>query len=63
MVFVKKFLTPQQTKESQTTKTCKAKRRMVIGGNFATGHEMLWDSTSTRNVDIGLLRNAPESHQ
>ena len=35
MVFVKKFLTPQQMKEAQTTKTWKAKSRMVICGNFA----------------------------
>eukprot|EP00975_Prorocentrum_lima_P011229 2382300-Prorocentrum_lima.AAC.1 len=29
---------------------------MVICGNFATDSERLWDSTSTQNVDIGLLR-------
>eukprot|EP00975_Prorocentrum_lima_P031087 6528551-Prorocentrum_lima.AAC.1 len=36
MVFVKKFLTPQQIKDSNTTKTWKAKSRMVICGSFAT---------------------------
>eukprot|EP00975_Prorocentrum_lima_P056841 11925558-Prorocentrum_lima.AAC.1 len=29
---------------------------MVLCGNFATSHDMLCDSTSTHNVDIGLLR-------
>eukprot|EP00975_Prorocentrum_lima_P017471 3690010-Prorocentrum_lima.AAC.1 len=53
MVLVKKFLTPQQMKE--TTKTWKAKSKMVICGNFATDTERLCESTSTQNVDIGLL--------
>eukprot|EP00975_Prorocentrum_lima_P052905 11088723-Prorocentrum_lima.AAC.1 len=35
MVFVKKFLTPQEMKEGNTTKTWTAKSRMVICGNFA----------------------------
>eukprot|EP00975_Prorocentrum_lima_P027081 5694354-Prorocentrum_lima.AAC.1 len=35
MVCAKKFLTPQQMKESNTTETWKAKRRMLICGNFA----------------------------
>eukprot|EP00975_Prorocentrum_lima_P046347 9693149-Prorocentrum_lima.AAC.1 len=56
MVFVKKFLTPQQMKESNTTKTWKAKSRMVICGNFATDTERLCNSTSTTNVEIGLFR-------
>eukprot|EP00975_Prorocentrum_lima_P034862 7325564-Prorocentrum_lima.AAC.1 len=56
MVSVKKFLTPQQIKERKTTKTWKAKSRMVEGGNFATGNERLCDSTLTQSVDIGLLR-------
>eukprot|EP00975_Prorocentrum_lima_P004055 881589-Prorocentrum_lima.AAC.1 len=56
MVFVKKFLTPQQMKEGNTTKTWKAKSRMVISGNFATDTERLCESTSTHNVDIELLR-------
>ncbi len=54
MVFVKKFLTPQQVRESGSTKTWKAKSRMVICGNFSD-QELLCD-TSTQNVDIGLLR-------
>eukprot|EP00975_Prorocentrum_lima_P022737 4788268-Prorocentrum_lima.AAC.1 len=56
MVVVKKCFTPQQMKEHETTKTLKAKSRMVICGNFATDTERLWQSTSTQNVDIGLLR-------
>eukprot|EP00975_Prorocentrum_lima_P047762 9985458-Prorocentrum_lima.AAC.1 len=56
MVVVQKFLTPQQIKEGKTTKTWKAKSRMVISGNFATDNERLCDSTSTQNVDVGLLR-------
>eukprot|EP00975_Prorocentrum_lima_P068453 12920812-Prorocentrum_lima.AAC.1 len=56
MVFVKKFLTPQQMKEGNTAKTWKAKSRMVMCGNFATDTEKLCESTSTQNVDIGLLR-------
>eukprot|EP00975_Prorocentrum_lima_P050823 10649866-Prorocentrum_lima.AAC.1 len=43
-------------KDSDTAKTWKAKRRMVICGNFATDTERLCESTSTQNVDIGLLR-------
>eukprot|EP00975_Prorocentrum_lima_P035081 7373054-Prorocentrum_lima.AAC.1 len=39
-----------------TTKTWKAKSRMVICGHLATGTEKLCESTSTHNVDIGLLR-------
>ena len=49
-----KFLTPQQVRESGSTKTWKAKSRMVICGNFSD-QELLCD-TSTQNVDIGLLR-------
>eukprot|EP00975_Prorocentrum_lima_P065866 12906003-Prorocentrum_lima.AAC.1 len=56
MVFVKKFLTPQQMKDGNTTKTWKARSRMVTYGNFATDTERLCESTSTENVDIGLLR-------
>eukprot|EP00975_Prorocentrum_lima_P059970 12575237-Prorocentrum_lima.AAC.1 len=41
MVFVKKFLTPHQMREGNTTKTCKAKSRMVVCGNFATDTERL----------------------
>eukprot|EP00975_Prorocentrum_lima_P042769 8982155-Prorocentrum_lima.AAC.1 len=43
-------------KESKTTQTWKAKRRMVMCGKFATDTERLCDSTSTHKVDIGLLR-------
>eukprot|EP00975_Prorocentrum_lima_P023165 4874027-Prorocentrum_lima.AAC.1 len=43
-------------KESSTTKTWKAKSRMVICGNVATDIERLCDSTPTENVDIGLFR-------
>eukprot|EP00975_Prorocentrum_lima_P039951 8393490-Prorocentrum_lima.AAC.1 len=39
MVFVQKFLTPQQMKESNTTKALEAKSRMVICGKFATDTE------------------------
>eukprot|EP00975_Prorocentrum_lima_P070117 12930177-Prorocentrum_lima.AAC.1 len=56
MVFVQKFLTPQQMKDSNTTKTCKAKSKMVMCGNFATDTERLCESTLTQNVDIGLLK-------
>eukprot|EP00975_Prorocentrum_lima_P055084 11548265-Prorocentrum_lima.AAC.1 len=42
-------------KESNTTKTWKAKSRMVMCGNFAIDTERLCESTSTQNVDIGLL--------
>eukprot|EP00975_Prorocentrum_lima_P010597 2249689-Prorocentrum_lima.AAC.1 len=56
MVFVKKFLTPQQMKESNATKTWEAKSRMVNCGNLATDTERLCESTSTQKVDIGLLR-------
>eukprot|EP00975_Prorocentrum_lima_P029287 6149912-Prorocentrum_lima.AAC.1 len=41
MVFVKKFLTPKQMKERNTTKTWKAKSRMVICGNLAIDTERL----------------------
>eukprot|EP00975_Prorocentrum_lima_P009550 2032791-Prorocentrum_lima.AAC.1 len=56
MVCVKKFPTPQQIKESETTKAWEAKRRMATCGNFSTDSERLCDSTSTQHVDIGLLR-------
>eukprot|EP00975_Prorocentrum_lima_P056142 11772606-Prorocentrum_lima.AAC.1 len=42
-------------KEGNVTKTWEAKRRMVIWGTFATDTEQLCESTSTHNVDIGLL--------
>eukprot|EP00975_Prorocentrum_lima_P061898 12882531-Prorocentrum_lima.AAC.1 len=29
---------------------------MLVGGNFATEHQALCDSTATQNVDIGVLR-------
>eukprot|EP00975_Prorocentrum_lima_P003341 735645-Prorocentrum_lima.AAC.1 len=56
MVFANKFLTPQQMKEGNTTKTWKARSRMVICGKFAIDNERLCESTSTHHVDIGLLR-------
>eukprot|EP00975_Prorocentrum_lima_P066850 12911577-Prorocentrum_lima.AAC.1 len=43
-------------KDSNTTKAWKAKSRMVMCGKFATDADRLCDSTSTQNVDIGLLR-------
>eukprot|EP00975_Prorocentrum_lima_P001498 323886-Prorocentrum_lima.AAC.1 len=43
-------------RDSNTTKTWKAKSRMVIWGDFATDTERLCESTLTQNVDIGLLR-------
>eukprot|EP00975_Prorocentrum_lima_P012379 2623859-Prorocentrum_lima.AAC.1 len=55
MVIVRKFLTPRQMKETGTTKTWKAKTHMVICGIFASESQALCDSTSTQNVDIGLL--------
>eukprot|EP00975_Prorocentrum_lima_P068516 12921158-Prorocentrum_lima.AAC.1 len=55
MVFARKFLTPQQMKETGTTKTGKAKSRMVICGNFASESQAWCESTSTHNVHLGLL--------
>eukprot|EP00975_Prorocentrum_lima_P043414 9116161-Prorocentrum_lima.AAC.1 len=43
-------------KETGATKTWKVKSRMVICGNSATTNQALCESTSTQNVDIGLLR-------
>eukprot|EP00975_Prorocentrum_lima_P058737 12318282-Prorocentrum_lima.AAC.1 len=59
MVCVKKFLTPQQMKELNTTKTRKAKSRMVMCGNFAIDTERLCESTSSQHV----TQDDPESHQ
>eukprot|EP00975_Prorocentrum_lima_P040722 8549942-Prorocentrum_lima.AAC.1 len=39
-------------KETGTTETWKAKRRMVISGNFELANQAFGESTSTHNVDI-----------
>eukprot|EP00975_Prorocentrum_lima_P002035 442142-Prorocentrum_lima.AAC.1 len=56
MVLVRKILTPQQMRETETIKTWKAKSGMVICGNSASKNQALCESTSTHNVDIGHLR-------
>eukprot|EP00975_Prorocentrum_lima_P011116 2361542-Prorocentrum_lima.AAC.1 len=43
-------------KKTGTHKTWTANSRMVICGGFAPENQALCDSTSTQNVDIGLLR-------
>eukprot|EP00975_Prorocentrum_lima_P003969 864699-Prorocentrum_lima.AAC.1 len=52
MVFVRKFLTAQQMKETGTNKTWKAKSRIVMCGTFASENEVFCDSASTQNVEI-----------
>eukprot|EP00975_Prorocentrum_lima_P000234 49336-Prorocentrum_lima.AAC.1 len=42
--------------EPGTNNALKAKSRTVMCGNFSTENEALCGSTSTQNVDIGLLR-------